>query len=153
MTNDTKYFCKSLYLNDYFYKTFKISKNGTSQEKSSLQRLLEINQSLAVAHSMKEQLRLFWNLGSRAEGARYLGWWIIQAMESGIAQLARAGRTLLNHFKGILSYFEHPINNGKAEGINNKIKVLKRQAYGFHDQEYFKLKLYNLHRKEYQLVG
>lgn len=122
-------------------------------EKSSLQRLLEINQSLAVAHSMKEQLRLFWNLGSRAEGARYLGWWIIQAMESGIAQLARAGRTLLNHFKGILSYFEHPINNGKAEGINNKIKVLKRQAYGFHDQEYFKLKLYNLHRKEYQLVG
>ena len=52
-----------------------------------------------------------------------------------------------------LSYFEHKIDNGKAEGINNKIKVLKRQAYGFRDQEYFKLRLYNLHKQQSQLVG
>lgn len=68
-------------------------------------------------------------------------------------QLAKTARTLLRHYEGVLSYFDHRIDNGKAEGINNKIKVLKRQAYGFHDQEYFKLKLYHLHRKEYQLVG
>jgi transposase len=122
-------------------------------QKSSLQHLLEINQALAIAHSMKEQFRLFWNCGSSKEGARFLGWWIIQAIESEIEQLARTARTLLYHFKGLLSYFEHGIDNGKAEGINNKIKVLKRQAYGFRDQEYFKLRLYNLHKKEYQLVG
>lgn len=122
-------------------------------QKSSLQRLLEINESLAIAHSMKEQFRLFWQCGSRREGARFLGWWIIQAVDSGVEQLAKTARTLLGHFKGLLSYFEHKIDNGKAEGINNKIKVLKRNAYGFRDQEYFKLRLYNLHRKEYQLVG
>jgi len=122
-------------------------------EKSSLQQLLEINESLAVAHSMKEQFRLFWDLSSKSEGARFLGWWIIQAIESGIEQLAKTARTLLHHYEGLLSYFEHGIDNGKAEGINNKIKVLKRQAYGFHDQEYFKLKLYHLHKKECQLVG
>lgn len=122
-------------------------------QKSSLKRLLEINESLSIAHSMKEQFRLFWQCGSRSEGARFLGWWIIQAVESGVEQLAKTARTLLTHYKGLLSYFEHKIDNGKAEGINNKIKVLKRQAYGFCDQEYFKLRLYNLHKKEYQLVG
>lgn len=122
-------------------------------QKSSLERLLEVNHSLGIAHSMKEQFRLFWELGSRQEGARFLGWWIIQAIESGVDELARTGRTLIHHYMGLLSYFEHRIDNGKAEGINNKIKVLKRQAYGFRDQEYFKLKLYSLHKKEYELVG
>jgi len=122
-------------------------------QKSSLHKLLEINESLAIAHSMKEQFRSFWQCRSKSEGARFLGWWIIQALESGVRELAKTARTLLTHFEGLLSYFEHKIDNGKAEGINNKIKVLKRQAYGFLDQEYFKLRLYNLHRKEYQLVG
>ena len=122
-------------------------------QKSSLQKLLEVNKSLAVAHSMKEQFRLFWNCASRSAGSKFLSWWIVQAIESGVEQLARTARTLLHHFAGLLSYFEHKIDNGKAEGINNKIKVLKRQAYGYRDQEYFKLRLYNLHKKEYQLVG
>lgn len=123
------------------------------RQKSSLQQLLEINRSLAIAYSMKEQFRLFWLCGSKAEGARFLCWWIIQAIESGVEQLAKTARTLLYHAEGLISYFEHKIDNGKAEGINNKIKVLKRNAYGFRDQEYFKLRLYNLHIKEYQLVG
>lgn len=122
-------------------------------QKSSLEKLLEVNKSLAIAHSMKEQFRLFWLCKSKSEGARFLGWWIIQAFESGVERLARTARTLLHHFLGLLSYFDHHIDNGKAEGINNKIKVLKRGAYGFRDQEYFKLKLYSLHRKEFQLVG
>jgi transposase len=124
-----------------------------NEQKSSLQHLLEINESLAIAHSMKEQFRLFWECGSKAEGTRFLCWWIIQAFESGVEQLAKTARTLLHHAEGLISYFEHKIDNGKAEGINNKIKVLKRNAYGFRDQEYFKLRLYNLHTKEYQLVG
>jgi len=124
-----------------------------ADQKSSLQKLLEINQSIAIAHSMKEQFRLFWSLRREAEGAKFLALWIIEAIDSGVSQLARTARTLLHHFHGLLSYFYHKIDNGKAEGINNKIKVLKRQAYGYRDQEYFKLRLYNLHKKEYQLVG
>lgn len=124
-----------------------------TEQKSSLQTLLEVNESLGIAHSMKEQFRLFWTCGSSKEGSRFLGWWIIEAFESGVEQLVRTARTLLYHFKGLLTYFEYKIDNGKAEGINNKIKVLKRNAYGYRDQEYFKLRLYNLHNKEYQLVG
>jgi len=102
---------------------------------------------------MKEQVRNFWNCKSKKERVRYLGWWIIEAIESGVAPLAKTARTLLYRFQGLLSYFDHGIDNGKAEGINNKIKVLKRKAYGFNDQEYFKLKLYHLHEKRTELVG
>jgi transposase len=122
-------------------------------QKSSLAKLLEVNESLAIAHAMKEQFRLFWQCSSSLEGSRFLAWWTIQALESGVAHLANVARTLLRYSEGLLNYFKHKISNGKAEGINNKIKVLKRQAYGFRDQEYFKLKLYNLHKQKYQLVG
>ena len=123
------------------------------EQKSSLQRLLEINESLAIAHSMKEQFRSFWDCSSKVEAARFFCWWVIQAIESGVQQLAKTARTLLHHHEGLLSYFEHGIDNGQAEGINNKIKVLKRRAYGYRDQEYFKLRLYNLHKKKCELVG
>jgi transposase len=70
-----------------------------------------------------------------------------------VALPAMVARTYLYRSEGLLSYFDHRINNGKEEGINNKIKVLKRQASGFRDQEYFKLKLYHLHKQECRLVG
>ncbi|MBL7191687.1 transposase, partial [bacterium] len=45
--------------------------------------------------------------------------------------------------------FDHRITTGKVEGINNKIKTLKRQVYGFRDMAYFKLRLYHLHMQNY----
>jgi len=123
------------------------------KQKSSLEVLLEANIPLAVGHSMKEQLRLFWERPTSQEGAKFLGWWIINSIESEISELAKVGRTLLNHFKGLLAYFIHRITNAKTEGINNKIKTLKRQAYGYRDMEYFKLRLYHLHKQEACLVG
>jgi transposase len=45
------------------------------------------------------------------------------------------------HEDGILNHCKHPVSNGKIEGTNNKIKVLKRRCYGFHDTEYLKLKI------------
>lgn len=64
--------------------------------------------------------------------------------------LAEALRT---HATGILNYREHPISTGKLEGINNKIKTLKRKAYGFRDEAFFILKLYSLHESKAVLTG
>lgn len=66
-------------------------------------------------------------------------------VESGIRELQKTGKTLLRYWRGLTNYFKHPITNGKTDGINNKIKTMKRQAYGFRDMEYFKLRLYSLH--------
>ena len=62
-------------------------------------------------------------------------------------------RTLANHMGGILAYYDCPISTGPLEGTNNKIKTMKRQAYGFRDLEFFKLKIMGLHLTKYALVG
>jgi len=61
--------------------------------------------------------------------------------------------TLASHRTGILNYFDYPFTTGMVEGINNKIKLLKRQTYGFRDMEYFKLRIYALHESRYALIG
>jgi len=50
-------------------------------------------------------------------------------------------------------YYPHNITNGPLGGLNNKIKTMKRQAYGFRDMERFKLRLYNLHNSRYAFAG
>lgn len=54
---------------------------------------------------------------------------------------------------GILAYYDYPISTGPLEGTNNKIKTMKRQAYGFRDQEFFKLRILAIHETKYALVG
>jgi transposase len=61
--------------------------------------------------------------------------------------------TLHTHRRGILAWYDHPISTGPLEGTNNKIVTMKRQAYGFRDIEFFKLKIMALHQSKYALVG
>ena len=119
------------------------------RKQSSLQCLLEVNQPLATAHAMKEQIRLLWTKSDLKEGTKFLAWWIMDAIETGVKELQKAGRTLLRCWEGVTNYFKHRITNAMTEGINNKIKTMKRQAYGFRDMEYFKLRLYSLHKTRY----
>jgi transposase len=122
------------------------------KKQNSLECLLEVNKPIALAHAMKEQIRMFWMKFTHQEGCKFLGWWILDAIETGIDELAKVGKTLLRHWQGLTNYFKHKITNGKTEGINNKIKTMKRQAYGFRDMEYFKLRLYNLHTVNHSFV-
>lgn len=135
---------------------FLILKNFDSLDergKEKIKKLFEVNSNLAKAHTMKEQLREFWNKGSKAEGAKFLIIWVLETILLDIPPLTRAAKTILRHSKGLLSYFDHRISNGKAEGTNNKIKVLKRNAYGYRDMEYFMLLLLDLHEKTQEFVG
>jgi len=128
-------------------------KSLESGRKARLDALLEANQPLFVAHSMKEQLQLFWEETNPESARDFLDIWLKDAMNSGIRELARVAKTLAGYRTGILNYFKHFITNGVVEGINNKIKTLKRQAYGFRDMVYFKLRLYHLHSQGYSLTG
>lgn len=118
----------------------------------SLACLLEVNKPLAIAHAMKEQIRLYWMKSTAKEGAEFLCRWIMDAYDSGVEELYRAAKTILRHGQDLIKYFKHKITNAKTEGINNKIKTMKRQAYGFRDLEYFKLRLYNLHKVNHSFV-
>ena len=135
---------------------FLLLKNYSSLDENGMERLntfLKMNEPLLVAHTMKEQLREFWEQEDREKGEIFLKKWCFDALMTGIKPLAKVAKSLWRKSEGLLSYFAHKISNGKAEGINNKIKTLKRQAYGYRDMEYFKLRLYHLHEQSYQLAG
>jgi transposase len=121
--------------------------------KARVDALLRANQPLFIAHSMKEQLRLFWEKDDLESAKTFLDVWLKGAMSSGISALARAAKTLAGYRTGLLNFFTHHIISAAVEGTNNKIKTLKRQAYGFRDMEYFKLRLYHLHTQRYSLTG
>lgn len=74
-------------------------------------------------------------------------------MASGVRMLTNFAKTLAAHRTGILAYYDSHISTGPLERTNNKIKTMKRQAYGFRDQEFFKLKILALHETKYALVG
>ena len=80
-------------------------------------------------------------IGLPAWARKALDQWCALAQESGIPALATFARNLCRHEKGIVNHCRYPIHTGRLEGINNKIKVIKRQAYGFRDDRYFILKI------------
>ena len=137
--------CRFLFLKNY--------DDLDSAGRTRLEALLEINEPLYVAHALKEQFRLFWTKESIEDARQFLYMWIMDAWQTGLKPLRKLAKTLSQYQDGLLAYFKHRITNASAEGINNKIKTMKRQAYGFRDIEYFILRLYHLHESRYAFVG
>ena len=123
------------------------------QEKQRLAKALRINTALATAYYLKEDLGQLWSQGNKHEASLFLDSWIARASQSGVSMLNSFSKTLDRHRHGILAYYQFPITTGPLEGTNNKIKTLQKQAYGYRDIEFFKLKIYALHETKYALVG
>jgi len=123
------------------------------KEKERLEEALKINQPLSCAYYLKEYLRQIWLQPDREEAEKVLRDWIEKARASGIKMLIKFSNTLALYKSGILAYYDFRISSGPLEGTNNKIKTMKRMAYGFRDMEFFKLKIMGIHETKYALVG
>jgi len=122
-------------------------------EPARLAEALERNSDLSAAYFLKEELSEIWEQEDRDIAEGMLLDWILFAESLEIKELTAFAQTLRRHAIGILAYYDAEITTGPLEGINNKIKTMKRQSYGFRDQEYFKLKILSLHRTRYALLG
>jgi len=122
-------------------------------ESERLNRALKLNEPLACAYYMKEDLRQFWEQNSKKEAAAFLQDWIDRAEASGIRMLKKFAKTLASHRAGLLAWYDHPISTGPLEGTNNKLRVMQRMSYGLRDKEFHKLKIYSVHDMKYALVG
>jgi transposase len=122
-------------------------------EESRLEEALKLNKPLAVAYYLKEDLRQFWEQPGKRFATAFLSGWIQRAEASGVWMLHQMAKTLEAHRAGLLAYYDYRISTGPLEGTNNKIKTMKRQAYGFRDHEFFKLKILAIHETKYALVG
>jgi len=127
--------------------------NLVREQIPKLDEALRLNEPLLLGWYMKEELRELWSQTSREQMEAFLKDWCDKASQTGIGQILKMAKTLRTHASGILAYADHPITTGKLEGVNNKIKTLTKQAYGFHDENFFILKLLSLHHAKYKLLG
>ncbi len=122
-------------------------------EQQRLEDALRLNKPLAIAYYLKEDLRQIWSQPDKRTARRVLRDWLARARASGVRILIQFANTLEKHQEGVLNYYDYPISTGLLEGTNNKIQLMKRQAYGFRDQAFFKLKILAIHQTKHALVG
>jgi transposase len=123
------------------------------KELERLEEALRLNQPLATAYYLKEDLRQIWSQPNKRTARRVLRDWLARARASGLRMLIQFAATLEEHQEGVLNYYNYRISTGPLEGTNTKIQLMKRQAYGFRDQEFFKLKILGIHETKRALVG
>ena len=117
----------------------------TDAANKQLHEPLEFNEPRAKAFYLKEKITLGWGQLDNAAARAWLYDWIREASRSELTQLIIAGMSMFKHREGFLAWDDNRITTAMVEGINNKIKVMKREAYGFTDDRYFELRLLALH--------
>jgi len=113
----------------------------TRSQKTTLAEIMKVNRRLCRAYVLKEDFEAFYASGSAEEAAQFLKGWTKRCTQSNLLPFIALAKRLTRWSAGILMYFTHRITNGISEGINNLIKVIKRRSYGFHDFNYFCLKI------------
>ncbi len=111
------------------------------KDRVRLSELLKANRALATVYVLKEDLKHLWDYKSPSAARRFWQGWYDRAMRSGIEPLKKFARNLSGRIEGVLSHCRYPLHTSLLEGINNKIKVIKRMAYGFRDDAYFFMKI------------
>jgi transposase len=123
------------------YLLLKNRANLKPEQRVRLRELLAVNERLSAVYQLKDQLKMLYRYKRRG--------WAKKAVDQWCAMAAEVDHPLMRRFIGRLRFFEYgilnhcdyPIGTSPLEGVNNKIKVIKRKAYGFHDPDYFALKV------------
>lgn len=103
--------------------------------------ILAMNERLNTIYWLKDLLKHIWTYWRPGWAEKTLEQWCAVAREDGHPSLVKFAQKLETHKYGILNHCKHSIHTSRLEGVNNKIKVIKRVAYGFHDLDYFALKV------------
>jgi transposase len=113
----------------------------TPAQHVQLDELLAANQALMTVYVLRDDLKQLWAYRHRGYARRAWEGWYRRAIASGIPALQTFAERLRPYLHGILAHTRWPLHTSLIEGINNRIKVIKRTAYGFRDDEYFFLKI------------
>jgi transposase len=106
-----------------------------------LDELLQANEALTTVYILKDDLKRLWSYRQEEWARKFWQQWYNRAIASKIAPLVEFATKLKVYLHGILAHCRWNLHTSVIEGINNKIKVIKRMAYGFRDDEYFFLKI------------
>lgn len=115
--------------------------NVKPKDRVKLTELLQANRKLATVYVLKDDLKHLWDYVYEGAARRFWEEWYRRAIRSRIEPLKKFARRLKPYLPGIFAHCRWPLHTSLLEGINNKIKVIKRMAYGFRDDAYFFLKI------------
>jgi transposase len=117
------------------------SDNIPADQQPKLDELLAANAALMTVYVMKASLKELWFAGSAWRWRAAWRTWMKMANDSGIEPLQKFAKKLKAYWRGIVARVRWPMHTGQLEGINNRIKVMKRMAYGYRDSAFFFLKI------------
>lgn len=122
----------------------------SDEQKQSVNIMLYSSSTLSLAHSLKEEFFKILDCNNRDEARKAMCDWINLSYTVGVPQFEKCAQTLINWSKGILNSFSTNYTNGFTEGCNNKIKVLKRNAYGYRNFRRFRNRILHMfsHKKQ-----
>ena len=112
------------------------------KQSATLKRLCEVNEPIYKAVLLKESFSAIYKCSNEDEAKEHLYSWLEQAFESGINVFEELAEKIIRKAQYIFNWFKKKISSAISEGFNNKIKRLKRMAYGYKDIEYFRLKIH-----------
>ena len=117
--------------------------NLTDDARKNLERLLQANTRLNVAYLLREQFEQLWDYADPADAKAFFDRWRDQLLDQDMAPYEKFAAMIERNWEGVAAHSQptHDIPLGFVEGLNNKIRVLQRRAYGLRDEEYLKLKI------------
>ena len=117
--------------------------NLTLEGKKSLKLLLAANKRLNTAYVLKESFGQLWGYRSEVWARRFFDNWRASLRWQRLKPYEKFAQMIDRHWDGIAAYCkpENKVSLGFVEGLNNKIRVIQRRAYGLRDEEYLRLKI------------
>ncbi|MGF1674318.1 MAG: transposase [Rivularia sp. (in: cyanobacteria)] len=109
----------------------------TEQQKVKLDTIREASPLIAIMHSLKEEFRNLFNT-SEDSGTGILG--LLYWLEKAVPYYQKSVKTIKRWFGEVAGYFERKTTNGVVEGINNKLKLIKRNGFGFRNFRNFEIR-------------
>jgi transposase len=131
------------YIKGQRYVLLSHRENLSLEGRKALQKVLAINKRLNTAYVLKEEFSQLWEYNSEVWARKFFEQWMEKLKWQRLKPFEKFARMVDKHWSGIASYLteEKKVKMGFVEGVNNKIRVIQRRAYGYRDEEYMKLKI------------
>lgn len=104
----------------------------TVKDETKLSAVMKTNMPLFRAYLLTQSLAAILDLTDPVAARRSIAAWLAWAARARLDSFVRVGRTIREHLEGILAYVRTGLSNGRSEGLNGKVRVLTRRAFGFH---------------------
>lgn len=117
--------------------------NLTNRQEVTLQQLVQFNLKTVKSYLLKEDFQNFWEYSYAASAGNFLDLWCKRTMKSKIEPMKKVARMLREHRELLLNWFHArgTVSSGIVEGLNNKVKVTVRKAYGFRSYKVIRIAL------------